>query len=235
MLRRHEALRTTFALVQKRLVQIIASFLHLTLKIEDLCALPETKQEVEIQRLTREEADRPFNLTHGPHLLGHLLLLREQEHRLLVTLHHIISDDWSLSVFVHELAVLYDAFSVSSPSPLPTLPIQYANFAHWQHQGRHSTATQTQLAYWQEQLRDPLPILELPTDRPQGKATSFHAARQALVVPEALSEGLKNLSRREGSTLFMTFVAACKMLLYGYTGQADLRVATLIANRMRQE
>jgi non-ribosomal peptide synthetase component F len=140
-----------------------------------------------------------------------------------------------LGVLAHELAVLYDAFSASEPSPLPELRIQYADFAHWQRQWRDNDVMAAQLAYWQEQLRDPLPTLGLPTDHPRGAALSFRTARQTLVLPGELSEALMGLSHRHGSTRFMTLVAAFKMLLYGYTGQEDLRVATLIANRNRRE
>jgi non-ribosomal peptide synthetase component F len=136
---------------------------------------------------------------------------------------------------MHELVVLYDAFAAARPLPLPALPIQYADFASWQHQWRHNAVLEAQLAYWQEQLREPLPVLELPTDRLRGAAVNLGTARQPLELPRALFEALKGLSHREGSTLFMTYLAAFKMLLYGYTGQADLRVATLVANRMRRE
>jgi hypothetical protein len=150
-------------------------------------------------------------------------------------MHHIISDGWSLGVLAHELAVLYDAFSAGEPSPMPELRIQYADFAHWQRQWRDDVVMEAQLAYWQERLCEPLPVLELCTERPRGAAVSFRTARRTLVLPGPLSEALKGLSHRHGSTLFMALVAAFKMLLYGYTGQEDQRVATLIANRNRRE
>jgi amino acid adenylation domain-containing protein len=235
IVRRHEVLRTTFALVNGQLVQVIAPTRAMPLAVADLRVLPESKRVSEARRAIAAEALHPFDLAQGPLLRVSLLRLGEQEYMLLLTIHHIISDGWSMGVLTQELQVLYAAFAARKPSPLPELSIQYADFAHWQRQWRHSTAMQAQLTYWQEQLRDPLPMLELPTDRSRGAAMSFHAARQNLVVPGALSEALKNLSQREGSTLFMTLVAACKMLLYGYIGQADLRVATLVANRTRQE
>jgi non-ribosomal peptide synthetase component F len=138
-------------------------------------------------------------------------------------------------VLAHELAVLYDAFSAGEPSPPPELRIQYADFAHWQRQWRDNVVMAAQLAYWLEQLRDPPLALELPMDHPRGTALSFRTARQTLVLPGKLSGALRGLSHRDGSTLFMTLVAAFKMLLYGYTGQEDLRVATFIANRNRRE
>ena len=152
-----------------------------------------------------------------------------------MTLHHIISDGWSLGILMHELTVLYEAFAAGKPSPLPALPIQYADFASWQRQWRHHPVLEAQLAYWQAQLREPLPVLALPTDRPRGTSVPLRTARQTLELPRALCEALTDLSQREGSTLFMTCLAAFKMLLYGYTGQEDLCVATLVANRTRQE
>jgi len=138
-------------------------------------------------------------------------------------------------VLMRELAVLYHAFSTGRPSPLAELSIQYADFAHWQHQWQRSEAMASQLAYWRQQLHDPLPVLALPTDRPRGTTLSFRTERQTLVLPEALSAAIKHLSRRQGNTLFMTLLAAFKVLLYSYTGQDDLCIGTLVANRQRQE
>ena len=235
IIRRHEALRTTFATVDGQLIQVIAPTLHMPMMVRDLRALPEIEREDEARRLVQEESQRPFDLTQGPLLRGCLLRLGEQEHILLVTLHHIISDGWSLGVLVHELAVLYDAFATGAPSPLPELPIQYADFASWQRQWQHDAMMEAQLAYWKEQLHDPLPVFELPTDHPRGTSVYFAHSTSASELPKALFEALKDLSQQEGSTLFMTCLAAFKMLLYGYTGQEDLCVATLVANRTRRE
>jgi amino acid adenylation domain-containing protein len=235
IIRRHEALRTTFANVDGQLVQIIAPTLQMTLTVRDLRALPVDKRESEARRLVQEESQRPFDLTQGPLLQGCLLRLGEQEHILLVTLHHIISDGWSLGVLVHELTVLYDTVATGAAAPLPDLPIQYADFASWQRQWRHNAMLEAQLAYWTEQLREPLPVLQLPMDRPRGTAVHLRTARQPLDLPRALFEALKALSQQEDSTLFMTCLTAFKVLLYGYTGQEDLCVATLVANRTRRE
>jgi hypothetical protein len=235
MIMRHEALRTTFAAVNGQVVQVIAPTLCMPLSVRDLRALPEVEREDEARRLVQEESQRPFDLTQGPLLRGCLLQMGEQEHLLLVTLHHIISDGWSLELLVHELAALYDAFTTGLQSPLPALPIQYADFASWQRQWRHDAALEAQLAYWKAQLHDPLPVLELPTDRPRGTSTPLRTARQPVELPAALVEALKDRSQQEGSTLFMTCMAGFKILLYGYTGQEDQRVATLVANRTRQE
>jgi aspartate racemase len=235
LIKRHEALRTTFAAVDGRPVQVIAPTVHIPLRLEDLRPLPEAAREEAAQRLAAEEAQEPFDLARGPLLRLRLLHLHEQEYLLLVTLHHSICDGWSMGIFVHELAVVYDALAAGQPPSLPALPIQYADFAHWQRQWRHNAEMAAQLAYWQERLRAPRPALNLPTDRPRGTALSFRTARQTLVLPAELSAALKALSQHTGSTLFMTLLAALDMLLYGYTGQEDLRVATLVANRNRRD
>jgi amino acid adenylation domain-containing protein len=235
LIKRHEILRTTFGTTEGRLVQVIAPPMNLPLMAIDLRDLSPGECDAAVQQLGEEEARQPFNLAHGPLLRALMLRLGEQDHLLLITLHHIICDGWSLGVLAHELAVLYDAFAAGAASPLPELPIQYADFAHWQRQWRHNAVMRAQLAYWEAQLRDPLPALKLPTDHPRGGALGVRTARHTMVFPKALFEALKRLSQREGSTLFMTLVAAFKMLLYGYTGEEDLRVATLMANRNRRE
>jgi hypothetical protein len=164
-----------------------------------------------------------------------LLRLGEQEHILLLTMHHIISDGWSRGVLFHELAVLYEAFRQGQPSPLPELPIQYAHYAHWQRQWLHSEAGKAQLAYWMQQLHAPLPILALPTDRPRTAALSLRTDHQAFHLPKELTVALTRLSRQENTTVFMTLVAGFKMLLYRYTGQEDIRMGSLVANRQSQD
>lgn len=236
IIRRHEALRTTFATVSGRVVQVIAPHLSVPLEIVDLCPLPEDAREGEAQRRVDDASLLPFDLTQGPLLRTTLLRLSAREHVLLLMMHHIICDGWSLGVLTHELILLYDAFCTGKPSPLPALPIQYADFTHWQGQWHHSEARAAQLAYWTHQLQAPLPMLALPTDRPRRGATgSLFPARQSFLVPAALSEALKSLSYQAGSTLFMALLAACKMLLYGYTGQEDLCVGTLVANRNQRD
>jgi len=235
IIRRHETLRTTFVSVDGRPMQAITPALHLSMPVVDLSTLPERRKRIEAQRLARAAAQEPFNLAQGPLLRVQLLRLGAQEHRLLTTMHHIISDGWSLGILTHELAVLYTAFSTGGPSPLPALPIQYADFAHWQQQWRHSAARDAALAYWKEQLHDPLPVLELPTDRPRTATLSFHTARQSLRLPGELVQAITRLCRREGRTLFMTLLAAFNILLHRYTGQTDLRVGTLLTNRPWRE
>jgi hypothetical protein len=235
IVKRHAALRTTFTTVAGQPVQVIAPTLHLPLLVEDLRALPQVERETTAQRLLRVEALYPFDLENGPLFQVRLLRLDEQEHILLLTMHHIISDGWSRGVLLHELAVLYDAFCQGKPSPLPGLPLQYADYAHWQRQWLHSEAGQAQLAYWMEQLRDPLPILELPTGRPRTGELNLHTGRHPFQISRDLTAALTRLSRQETTTLFITLMAAFKMLLYAYTGQEDLRAGTLVANRQYQE
>jgi amino acid adenylation domain-containing protein len=235
IIKRHETLRTTFTIIAGQPVQVIAPVLHLPILADDLRALPDAVREVQAQRLLRAEVLYPFDLENGPLLQVRLLRLSEQEHILLLTMHHIISDGWSRDVFLHELSVLYDAFSRCQPSPLPALLIQYADYAHWQHQWLHSEAGKTHLAYWMQQLHAPLHLLELPTDRPRAAEMSLRTARQSFQIPKDLTTALTHLSRQEGTTLFMTLVTAFKILLYCYTGQEDIRVGTLVANRQHQD
>ena len=235
IIKRHEALRTTFTTVAGQPAQVIAPTLRLPLPVEDLRALPQVEREATAQRLIRAEALYFFDLENGPLCQVRLLQLREQEHILLLTMHHIISDGWSWGVLLHELTVLYEAFSQSHASPLPDLPVQYADYAHWQRQWLHSEAGKAQLAYWERQLHAPLPILELPTDRPPPTELSLHTARQTFQLPKELTTALTRLSQQEDTTLFMTLMAALKVLLYSYTGQEDIRVGTLVANRQYQD
>ena len=159
--------------------------------------------------------------------------LAEQEHLLLITMHQAICDGWSLGVLVDELATLYDAFSAGRHRRLAPLPIQYADFAHWQRHWRSHPDIVAQLAYWREQLRDPLPVMKLATARPRRTIDDFRTARREVALPASLSEAAKRFSHREGGTLFMALVAALKTLLHRYLGQDDVRVATNVANRNR--
>jgi amino acid adenylation domain-containing protein len=235
IVRRHEVLRTTFATVGGQPVQVIASDLNLALPIVDLCKFPEAKREIEVQRLVTEEAQRPFDLIQDPFLRTTLLHLDDEEHVLLLTMHHIVSDGWSMGVFNQELAALYKAFSARKPSPLPELPIQYADFAHWQRQWLQGEVLEAQLAYWKQQLGGSLPVLKLPTDRPRPAIQTFQGATQSFMLSATLTESLNALSHQEGVTLFMTLLAAFKTLLYRYTSQEDILLGSPAANRNRVE
>ena len=230
---RHETLRTVFAVVDGRPVQVIAPTLTTTLSISDLRELPE--REARARRLATEEAQRPFDLARGPLLRTRLLRLGEEDHVLLLTMHHIVSDGWSAGVLFRELGVLYEAFVAGRPSPLEELPIQYADYAVWQREWLRGEVLERQLSYWKEQLGGSLPVLELPTDRPRPAVQSYQGASQPVVLSKGVSERLKALSQQEGATLFMTLLTAFQTLLMRYTGQADIVVGSAIAGRNRAE
>jgi amino acid adenylation domain-containing protein len=235
IVRRHEVLHTTFPMLDGQPVQLIAPAQPIHLPIHDLSELPGDEREAETQRRVHEEALRPFDLARGPLLRIQLLRLADDEHVLLVTMHHIISDGWSLGIFVNELGKLYEAFAAHMPSPLPELPIQYADFAAWQRKHVQGDLLDSQLAYWRAQLGSDLPVLALPTDQPRPSVQTFRGTSYSFTLPQFLSEQIKALSQQTGTTLFMTLLAAFKTLLYRYSGQADIVVGTLIAGRTRAE
>lgn len=235
IVRRHESLRTTFACIKGEPVQVIAPALTVPVRVQDLRALPEPKREAEVHRQTTEEARRPFDLAEGPLLRATVLQLEERHHVLLLTVHHIVSDGWSVDVFRRELAALYEAFSAGKPSPLPELPVQYADFVVWQRQQLQGERLEAQLAYWREQLRDAPLVTEFPPDRPRPAAQTFQGALYHFTLPEALTTALLDLARREECTLFMVLLAGLNLLLHQYTGQTDVLIGTAIANRSRSE
>lgn len=235
IVRRHEALRTTFATVDGQPVQVVGENFNFGLQVLDLQQLAETEREEKVKQLAAQEASKPFDLTKGPLLRAILLQLDAEEDVLLLTLHHIIFDGWSIGVFLQELAALYEAFSIGKPSPLPELSIQYADFAIWQREWLAGDRLQTQLNYWKKQLSGAPPLLELPADRPRPPVQTYRGAKESFLIPRTLTEALKKLSRQENATLFMTLLAAFKTLLYRYTGQADIPVGSPIANRNRAE
>ncbi|MBI5649978.1 MAG: amino acid adenylation domain-containing protein [Chloroflexi bacterium] len=231
--RRHEILRTTFTTIDGQPHQVIAPALKIGLPMDDLRDAPD--REAEALRRANIEARAPFDLTRGPLVRARLLRLADDEHIVLLTMHHIISDGWSMGVFIGEMAMLYAAFARGQASPLPDLPIQYADFTMWQRERCAQGGIENQVAYWKHQLGGALPMLELPTDQPRPAVQSSRGATQSARVPRALLDALKALSQREGATLFMTLTAAFQILLHRYTGQDDLCIGTPIANRMRAE
>ncbi|MEG5160088.1 amino acid adenylation domain-containing protein [Microcoleus sp. AT3-A2] len=235
IVRRHEALRTTFATVDGQPMQVVGQKFNFGLQVLDLQQLAETQREEKVKQLAAEEARKPFDLTKGPLLRASLLQLDAEEYVLLLTLHHIIFDGWSIGVFLQELAALYEAFSIGKPSPLPELSIQYADFAIWQREWLAGDRLQTQLNYWKKQLNGVPPLLELPADRPRPPVQTYRGAKESFLIPKTLRSALKKLSRQENATLFMTLLAAFKTLLYRYTGQADIPVGSPVANRNRAE
>ncbi|HEX7333134.1 MAG TPA: amino acid adenylation domain-containing protein [Pyrinomonadaceae bacterium] len=226
---RHEILRTTFDTVDGRPVQIVAPAEPLPLPFVDLSALPDPEKEA--RRLIYAEGIRPFDLTRGPLLRATLIKLDEEDHVVLLNMHHIISDGWSVSVLTREVAALYSAFSNDQPSPLAELPIQYADYSAWQREWLTPEVLEAQMTYWKRQLGGNLPVLELPTDRPRPAVQTHRGAIQDLRLSTELSERLKAMTRKEGISLFMLILAAFKTLLFRYSGQDDITIGTPIAGR----
>jgi amino acid adenylation domain-containing protein/non-ribosomal peptide synthase protein (TIGR01720 family) len=235
IVRRHEVLRTTFATLDGQARQIIAPQLTLPLSIDDLRSLPPAEREAEAQRLMKAAAQQPFDLAIGPLLRARALRLADDDHIVLLTLHHIAGDDWSTNVLLQEVSALYDAFTHDRPSPLPELPLQYADFAHWQRAWLQGAVLEKQLGYWQQQLRGAPPLLPLPTDRPRPPVQTFNGAYHTFVLPPQLSLSIRALCQREGVTPFMLLLAAFQTLLHRYTHSDDVSVGTPIANRNRAE
>jgi len=242
ILRRHEVFRTTFSVVDGQPVQAIVPFQSVSLPVVNLGELPDAERILNVQQLIAQWGQNLFDLTKAPLLRWKLLHLSEREHLLLLSTHHIVCDGWSAGVFVRELAALYDAFSQGQPSPLPELPIQYADFAIWQRQWLQGDVLETQLTYWKQQLGTIPPVLKLSSDRPLGggkanrSSTQTSAGKQHnFTLSPTLTEALKTLCQQEGMTLFMTLLAAFKTLLYRYSTQDDIAVGSPIANRNRSE
>lgn len=235
IVRRHEALRTAFATVGGQPAQVIAPSLNVTLPVVDLRELPESGRESEARRIAIEEARRRFNLSRGPLLRAALLLLAPEEHILLLTMHHIVSDGWSFGVFTRELKALYEGFSLGRASALPELAIQYADYAIWQREWMRGEVLEKQLSYWKRQLGGSLPVLELPADHPRPAVATNQGAREPVSLSKRLTDALALLARQENATQFMTLLAAFQALLSRYTGQTDIAVGSPVANRNRTE
>ncbi|HSN96720.1 MAG TPA: amino acid adenylation domain-containing protein, partial [Candidatus Nanopelagicales bacterium] len=234
VVRRHEALRTTFASRDGSPVQIIHSPAPSALPVVDLSGLPTEERQRELERRIDEEARRPFHLEDGPLLRATLLELGDEEHTLLLTMHHIVSDGWSIGVLVREICALYPAFCAGLPSPLPELPIQYADFAAWQREFLSGEAIEQDIDYWRGRLAG-APDLDLPTDRPRPPEQTFQGRRHAIMLPGALHRALAEFGQEQGATLFMTLLSAFIVLLSRYSGQDDICVGTPVAGRNRAE
>ncbi|MBR8837983.1 MAG: amino acid adenylation domain-containing protein [Stigonema ocellatum SAG 48.90 = DSM 106950] len=235
IIHRHEALRTNFVTVDGKPNQIIQTATNWTVSVVDLQHLSTTEQEIASKLLAQQQAIQPFDLATQPLVRATLVVLSETEHILTVCMHHIVSDGWSMGVFVQELAALYNAYSQSQPSPLEPLPIQYADFAIWQRQWLQPDVLQSQLSYWQQQLASAPALLALPTDRPRPAVQTYNGANQEFALSVELTGRLTKLSQEQGVTLFMTLLAAFDTLLYRYTGVADILVGSPIANRNHSE
>jgi amino acid adenylation domain-containing protein len=234
IIRRHEVLRTSFPIIDGNPIQHISEAEPVSLPVLDLTELNESARDSEARRLIVEEATRPFCLARGPLLRTSLIRLDKQKHIARLTMHHITSDAWSLSVLMREVATLYEAYSKGLPSPLSELSIQYADFAAWQRKRLQGEVLERELNYWKEQLKN-VAVIELPTDHARPPSPSYRGGRERVELGREVCEGLRRLSQREGVTMFMALMAAFKALLMKYSGQEDLSIGTSIANRTRKE
>ena len=235
IVRRHESLRTSFAYAAEQPSQVIHAAGRWRLSVVDVSELEESERTAEVERMAEEEARRPFDLQESPLLRTTLVKEAEAEQVLLWTMHHIISDGWSMGVLMREVAALYEAFVRGAASPLEELPIQYADYAVWQRETLNEEVIERQLSYWRQQLGGELPVLELPTDNARPAVQTFRGAVERVMLSGKLSEGLREVSRREGATLYMVLLAAFKVLLMRYTGQEEIIVGSPIAGRNRVE
>ncbi|MEH2107766.1 amino acid adenylation domain-containing protein [Nostoc sp.] len=231
IIRRHEILRTTFPAVDGKPLQVISPSLAMNIPVLDLQGL----EAAEIQQIVTKEARQPFDLSNGPLLRVTLLRLGPESHVLVLIMHHIITDGWSMGIFIQELSNLYRVFTIDSPLLLPELPIQYADFAVWQRQWLTEEIQKQQLNYWKQQLADAPPLLELPTDKPRPPVQTFCGATQEFQIDQNLSKQIKTFSQQSGATLFHTLLAAFVVLMFRYSGQDDICIGSPIANRNRRE
>lgn len=235
IIRRHEVLRTVFSERNGTAVQIVLPWRRVELPVIDLNEFSRSECDREIELLINAEAERPFILKQGPLLRGMLLKVSEEEHGFFLVIHHIVTDGWSMDIFMNELLTLYEAFSAGQPSPLSELPLQYADFSTWQRELESGEKLEEQLAYWKQQLSGDLPVLELPTDHPRPLRMTYSGADEWFDVTQNMTERLNELSYQEGATLFMTLEAALLTLLHRYTGQQEILIGTAIAGRNRAE
>ena len=235
---RHEALRTTFVAVEGTPRQVVEKNISLEMPLIDLTERAETEREEQAQRLLRHEARKPFDLSQGPLIRAILLRLKDEEHILLVTMHHIVTDGWSMGIFNRELSALYDSFHNEQPSPLAELPIQYLDYADWQRRWFEGEVYRSQLAYWKKTFENLPAALELPTDHPRPNVQAYKAFRGAhhtVRLSKQLTKDLKLLCQKENVTLFMALLAAYQVLLHRYTGERDIVVGTPMAGRQMPE
>ncbi|HEX6289611.1 MAG TPA: amino acid adenylation domain-containing protein [Herpetosiphonaceae bacterium] len=239
LVRRHGALRTTIAELDGQTIQIVAPELTLHVPVVDLAELPPHEREAEVRRLIDEDGLRRFDLTRGPLLRCTVLRVAPAEHVLLLTLHHMVSDGWSVSVFVRELATFYAADVAQDAAALPDLPIQYVDYAIWQRRwldpGAPGDVLDRLLSHWKQQLADVPHVLHLPTDFPRPAVRTFRGGQESLRLPETLSGQIRDLSRSEGATLFMTLLAAFNIGLWRVTGQSDMVIGSPSAGRVLAE
>ena len=232
---RHEPLRTIFKEIDGQPVQIISGAHEIKLGLIDLKELPEAQREAEVRGLGLREAQRPFDLTRDYPLRAGLVRIDDQDHVLLLTVHHIVSDGWSIGILFGELTALYESFCLGQDSPLPELPIQYADYAVWQRERLQGEVLEQQLGYWREQLAGAPAVLELPTDRSRPAVATYSGGHQQVRLAPELTAELKAVAQAEGATLYMVLLAAFQVLLSRYSGQEDIVVGSPIANRTHRE
>jgi hypothetical protein len=231
IVRRHEVLRTTFPMVNGRPFQSISAGEHFTLPLIDLAQLPEAEKQIEALRLVMVEAQRPFDLVHGPLLRASVVRLAQDEHVLSLCAHHIVFDGRSIVIFFRELTILYAALSQGKQSPLPELTIQYADYAAWQREWLQGKVLDRQIAYWKQQLAGATETLSLPTDCPRPEVRGFCGAQRAFSLTTELSDSLRTQSRLHGVTLFMTLLTSWLIVLSYHSRQEDISIGADIANR----
>nr|AGS49935.1 long-chain-fatty-acid--CoA ligase [uncultured bacterium esnapd24] len=232
---RHEVLHTVFPEVDGEPAQVVVAGMRIPFEARDLSHLPADEVLPEVQRISDALAHAPFDLARGPLMRVLLVRLAEDDHALVIPVHHIVSDGWSMGVFFRELSTLYAAFRDGRPSPLPPLPVQYGDFAVWQEDHLAGGALERQIAYWKDRLRGVPALLELPTDRPRPAEQTYRGSSYDFMVPRELSAQVQGLAQREGATVFMFLLAALGALLARYTGEEDIVVGTPIASRTRPE
>ena len=233
IIERHETLRTSFTVIEGQPFQVISDGTNLAFSVTDLSDLPDVEDEA--KKLATAEARQLFDLQTGPLIRGRLLRLSTDDHVLCVTSHHIVSDGWSIGIFVRELTTLYESFLSGRPHRLPELAIQYGDYAVWQRNWLQGEVLEQQLTYWKEHLRGAPAVLELPKDRPRPAVQTFHGAIKSIQLDAELTQALNELSRQEGVTLFMTLLAAFQVLLWRYSSQKDIVVGSPIAGRNQEE
>ncbi|HEU5459810.1 MAG TPA: condensation domain-containing protein, partial [Pyrinomonadaceae bacterium] len=236
ILRRHESLRTTFNTSKLEPVQLVAPpATSFELPVIDLSDVPLPEREAEARRRATRDALAPFDLTTGPLVRISLMRLDDEDHVVTLTMHHIVSDGWSRGIVVREIAALYEAFCANRPSPLPELPIQYADYAVWQKEFLTGEVFDSHLSYWTQTLHDAPPVLNLPTDHPRPPVQTFNGASEPFQFPDGLSEKLQQLGADNNASLFMVLLGAFKALLVRYTSQEDIVIGTPVANRNKAE
>ncbi|WP_417894396.1 non-ribosomal peptide synthetase [Bacillus pseudomycoides] len=235
LIHRHEMLRTVFQEINGEPLQVIEDYTTKSLQVIDLRHLPQEEKELQMKDLTQREIEKPFDLSEGPLIRTQLIIMEEEELVLLCTMHHIISDGWSMGILFDEWFALYQAFAEEKTAQLQPLPLQYADFAQWQRDWLKDEVLSQQLEYWQKELNGELPVLKLPFDSPRPAVQSYKGDTYQVILPVALLERIKAFSRQEGATLFMTLLAGYQGFLSRYTGQKDILVGSPIANRNHKE